>query len=458
MSDRALSSTPRQLQAESTRIVITAFSERLAIQGEFMVSSGTNSERAFALAQEQYALWGVDVDAALERLAAVAISLHCWQGDDVGGFEESGQEIGGGLAVTGQYPGKARTADELRSDLDKTFYLLPGSHRLNLHASYAETEGRKVERDALEPGHFRNWIEWAKSRRIGMDFNPTFFAHILAESGYTLAHADTGIARYWIDHGIACRRVGTAIGRALGTPCITNVWVPDGSKDSPIDRAGPRQRLADALDAIFAEPIDPAFNRDAVEGKLFGIGSESYVAGSHEFYFGYALSRRKLLCLDAGHYHPTEVVSDKISSVLMYLDEILLHVSRGVRWDSDHVVLLTDELTAIAQELVRGDYLGRVHIGLDFFDASINRVAAWVIGSRCVLKALLLALLEPTEMLRTLEAEGDRTARLALLEELKTLPVGAVWDHYCITHGVPAGADWLAEVKAYERDVLAKRG
>jgi len=291
-----------------------------------------------------------------------------------------------------------------------------------------------------------------------MDFNPTYFAHPLAADGYTLTHADNGVRRFWIDHGIACRRIGGAIGKALGTPCVTNVWIPDGSKDSPIDRKGPRQRLTDSLDAIFAEPIDPRYNRDAVEGKLFGIGSESYVAGSHEFYYGYAVSRRKLLCLDAGHYHPTEVVSDKISAVLMYLDEILLHVSRGVRWDSDHVVLLSDELEAIAQELVRGDYLERVHIGLDFFDASINRVAAWVIGARCTLKALLLALLEPAETLRRLEAEGDTTARLALLEELKTLPFGAVWDHYCCDSGVPIGRDWLAEVKAYEREVLSKRG
>ncbi len=265
------------------------------------------------------------------------------------------------------------------------------------------------------------------------------------------------IRRFWIDHGIACRRIGAAIGKALGTPCVTNVWIPDGSKETPIDRKGPRQRLADSLDAIFAEPIDPKYNRDAVEGKLFGIGSESYVVGSHEFYLGYAVTRKKLLCLDAGHYHPTEVVSDKISAVLQHLDEILLHVSRGVRWDSDHVVILSDELEAIAQELVRGDYLGRVHIGLDFFDASINRVAAWVIGARSMLKALLLALLEPTESLRRLEAEGDYTARLALLEELKTLPFGAVWDHYCRTQGVPAGRDWLAEVKAYEREVLSKR-
>jgi len=415
-------------------------------------------ESGFGWAKEQYAEWGVDVEAAVKRLSGIAISLHCWQGDDVGGFENIGHELGGGLAVTGHHPGKARTPVELRSDLDKTLALLPGSHRLNLHASYAETGGRQVERDALEPEHFQNWIEWAKSRRIGMDFNPTYFAHPLAADGYTLTHADKAVRRFWIDHGIACRRIGGAIGKALGTPCVTNVWIPDGSKDNPVDRKGPRQRLADSLDAIFAEPIDPRHNRDAVEGKLFGIGSESYVAGSHEFYFGYAVSRRKLLCLDAGHYHPTEVVSDKISAVLMYLDEILLHVSRGVRWDSDHVVLLSDELEAIAQELVRGDYLDRVHIGLDFFDASINRVAAWVIGARCMLKALLLALLEPTDTLRRLEAEGDTTVRLALLEELKTLPFGVVWDHYCCNQGVPAGRDWLEEVKAYEREVLSQRG
>jgi L-rhamnose isomerase len=417
----------------------------------------TSLERAFACAQEQYAEWGVDVEAAVKRLSAIAISLHCWQGDDVGGFENTGQELGGGLAVTGRYPGKARTPEELRCDLDKVLALLPGSHRLNLHASYAETGDKPVARDALQPEHFQGWIDWAKSRRIGMDFNPTYFAHPLSADGYTLTHPDEGIRRFWIEHGIVCRRIGGAVGKALGTPCVTNVWIPDGSKDNPIDRYGPRRRLADSLDAIFAEPIDPRYNRDAVEGKLFGIGSESYVTGSHEFYLGYAISRRKLLCLDAGHYHPTEVVSDKISAVLLYLDEILLHVSRGVRWDSDHVVILSDELEAIAQELVRGDVLERVHIGLDFFDASINRVAAWVIGARCMLKALLLALLEPVETLRRLEAEGDATARLALLEELKTLPFGAIWDHYCQSRDVPPGRDWLAEVRAYERDVLSKR-
>ncbi len=314
-------------------------------------------------------------------MSEVAISLHCWQGDDVGGFEESGQEIGGGLAVTGHYPGKARTADELRSDLDKTLALLPGSHRLNLHASYAETRGQKVERDALEPEHFHDWIEWAKSRRIGWTstprISPTRWQRAVTPSLTPISRSAGSGSTTESPAGASA----AAFGKALGTPCVTNVWIPDGSKESPIDRAGPRERLALALDAIFAEPIDPRHLLDAVEGKLFGIGSESYVVGSHEFYFGYAISRRKLLCLDAGHYHPTEVISDKISAVLMYLDEILLHVSRGVRWDSDHVVILSDELLAIAQELVRGNYLGRVHIGLDFFDASINRVAAWVIGA-----------------------------------------------------------------------------
>ena len=350
----------------------------------------------------------------LERLARIPISLHCWQGDDVGGFENTGEAIGGGLAVTGNYPGRARTPDELRADLDQALSLIPGTHRLNLHASYAETGGKKVERDEIEPEHFQRWIDWARQRAWGWTSTPPTSRTPRRRAGMTLAHPDPAIRKFWIDHGIVCRRIGAAFGKALGTPCVTNVWIPDGMKDSPIDRKGPRQILAESLDAMFAEPLDRKHNLDAVEGKLFGLGSESYVVGSHEFYLGYAVSRQKLLCLDAGHYHPTEVVSDKISAVLSVLDEILLHVSRGVRWDSDHVVILSDELRAIAQELVRGDYLGRVHIGLDFFDASINRVAAWVIGTRCMIKALLLALLEPTAILRQLEAEGNYTARLAL--------------------------------------------
>jgi L-rhamnose isomerase len=414
-------------------------------------------EKAYEIAKEQYAEIGVDTDRALERLAGIPVSLHCWQGDDVGGFENSGEDLGGGLAVTGAYPGKARTADELRSDFERALSLIPGKHRMNLHACYAETGGQKVDRDALEPRHFEGWIEWARTNRLGMDFNPTYFAHAWAADGFTLAHPDKKIRQFWIDHGIACRRIGAAIGEALGKPCITNVWIPDGFKDIPIDRKGPRERLASALDAVFAEKIDPRFNLDAIESKLFGIGSESYVVGSHEFYLGYAIKNKKVLCLDAGHFHPTEVISDKLSAVFCYLEDVLLHVSRGVRWDSDHVVVLNDELFAIAQELVRGDYLNRVHIGLDFFDASINRIAAWVIGTRSMIKALLAALLEPTDQLRKLEAAGDYTSRLAMLEEQKLRPLGAVWDYYCQRSEIPVGAAWLGEVKQYEAKVLSAR-
>ncbi len=417
----------------------------------------TTLELAYEAARQRYAELGVDTDAALQRLGTIPVSIHCWQGDDVGGFEGLADEIGGGLAVTGAYPGKARTPDELRSDFDKALSLIPGTHRLNLHASYAEAGDQKVERNELRPEHFQGWIDWAKDRGVGMDFNPTYFAHPRADEGFTLSHPDDGIRQFWIEHGIACRKIGAAIGAALGSPCVTNVWIPDGMKDLPVDRRGPRERLAAALDEVFAESLDEACNLDAVESKLFGIGSESYVVGSHEFYLGYAITRQKLLCLDAGHFHPTEVISDKISAVMQYLDRLLLHVSRGVRWDSDHVVILSDELRAIAEELVRGDYLDRVHIGLDFFDASINRVAAWVIGTRAMLKALLLALLAPIDLLRQFENDGDFTARLAMLEELKTLPAGAVWDFYCLARNVPTGATWLQEIKQYEADVLSKR-
>ena len=414
-------------------------------------------EKAYEIAKDQYAEAGVDTDKALERLATIPISLHCWQGDDVGGFENNGEDLGGGLAVTGAYPGKARTADELRDDLEQALSLIPGKHRLNLHACYAETDGKKIDRNALEPQHFERWIEWAKNNRLGMDFNPTYFAHALAADGFTLAHSDPKIRQFWIEHGIACRKIGAAIGAALGKPCITNVWIPDGLKDIPIDRKAPRERLAASLDALFAEPLDERHNLDAIESKLFGLGSESYVVGSHEFYLGYAIKNKKLLCLDAGHFHPTEVISDKLSAVLCHLDEVLLHVSRGVRWDSDHVVILSDELYAIAQELVRGGYLNRVHIGLDYFDASINRIAAWVIGTRAMIKALLVALLEPIDRLRDIESSADFTSRLGMLEEQKSRPRGAVWDYYCYRSEVPVGSQWLAEVKQYEADVLSQR-
>jgi L-rhamnose isomerase len=419
--------------------------------------STTAVERAYEVARERYAEWDVDTEAALQRLGKTAISVQCWQGDDVGGFETGTGITGGGIMATGSYPGKARSADELRADLEVVFGLLPGSHRLNLHASYAETAGKRVDRDALDASHFSRWIAWAKQKGLGLDFNPTYFSHPKADAGVTLTAPDEAIRRFWVQHGIVCRRIGAAMGRALGTPAITNVWIPDGSKDSPIDRKGPRERLVRSLDEIFAEGLDPAHNLDAVESKLFGLGAESYTAGSHEFYLSYAVARQKMLCLDLGHFHPTESVADKLSAILGFLPELLLHVSRGVRWDSDHVVILSDELRSLMEEIVRGGYLGRVHIALDFFDASINRVAAWVTGTRATLKALLIALLEPTAKLREAEQAGDHTARLALLEEVKGLPFGAVWDHWCERNGVPVGPAWLRAAKEYESKTTVAR-
>jgi L-rhamnose isomerase len=413
-------------------------------------------EKSFTLAKERYARQGVNVSKALTQLARIPISLHCWQGDDVGGFEAAGGTLDGGMTVTGNYPGKARTPDELRCDFLKALSLIPGRHRLNLHSSYAETNGKRVDRNQLAPEHFCRWIDWAKQNRLGMDFNPTFFSHPKAADGFTLSHPDKGIRQFWIEHGIACRKIGAAIGRALDKPCVTNLWIPDGYKDTPANRKMPRERLSASLDAVFKSPIPPAFNLDSVEPKLFGIGSESYVVGSHEFYLAYAVSRTKMFTLDAGHYHPTESIADKISSVLLFVPEILLHVSRGVRWDSDHVVTFTDDLQAIAREIVANGNLPRVHIGLDYFDASINRIAAWVIGTRNMLRALLLALLEPPAI-GDAEKAGDHTARLALQEEAKTLPFGTVWDFYCESKSVPVGAAWLDEVRRYEKEVLSRR-
>jgi len=417
----------------------------------------TNVQPAYLLAKERYLQCGVDTEKALQELARTPISLHCWQGDDVGGFEHFAGALGGGLVATGNYPGKARTPEELRADLEKAYSLVPGRHRLNLHAIYGEFGGKKVDRDEIAPEHFQNWISWAKKNGLGLDFNPTCFSHPKAADGFTLSHRDKGIRQFWIEHCIRCREIGAAMGKALGKACVTNVWVPDGMKDTPADRTGPRARLAESLDAVFKTPISPKLNLDSVEPKLFGIGSESYVAGSHEFYLGYALTRKKLLCLDAGHYHPTESIADKISSVLQFMPEILLHISRGVRWDSDHVVILNDDLLAIAREIVANEFLDRVHIGLDYFDASINRVAAWTIGARNMQRALLIALLEPPAI-KAAELGGDYTSRLALQEEARTMPFGAVWDYYCESRGVPAGQSWLAEVKRYEKDVLSKRG
>ena len=421
-----------------------------------MPSHSRKIHQPFTLAKERYAALGADVDSALRQLAKIPISLHCWQGDDLGGFETAGGALGGGLVATGNHPGKARTPEELRRDLEMAFSLIPGKHRLNLHAFYGEFGGKKVDRDEISPTHFQNWIAWARRRRIGLDFNPTCFSHPLAADGFTLSHRDKRIRQFWIAHCRRSREIGAAMGRALGTPCVTNVWIPDGFKDTPADRKAPRERLASALDEIFKTPLSPKYNLDAVEGKLFGIGAESCTVGSHEFYLGYAITRRKLLCLDAGHFHPTESIADKISSVLLYLPEILLHVSRGVRWDSDHVVTMTDDLLAIAREIVANGYTRRVRIGLDFFDASLNRIAAWTIGTRNMLRALLIALLEPPAI-RSAELAGDNTSRLVFQEEARTLPFGAVWDYYCESKGVPVREAWLAEVKAYEKKVLARR-
>ncbi len=417
-----------------------------------------NIQKSYDLARDRFSELGVNTDKAIATLKEIAISIHCWQGDDVGGFESAGGQLGDGLAVTGNYPGKARTPEQLRGDFEKVLSLIPGSHRFNLHACYAEMGGKRVERDAISIDQFQNWVAWAKSLKIGLDFNQTYFSHPMVKGGFTLTHPDKAVRAFWIEHGIRCREIGAEIGKALGKTCLTNLWIPDGMKDTPADRKAPRERLADALDAIFKKKINRRFNVDSVEPKLFGIGAESYTPGSHEFYLGYAVSRKTLLTLDAGHYHPTEGIADKLSSVMCYLPEIALHVSRGVRWDSDHVVTLTDDLQAIAQEIVWGGYINRVRIGLDYFDASINRVAAWVIGTRNMLRALLLALTAPIEQLRAAELAGDYTTRLALLEDMKLLPAGAVWDYYCSQMDVPADTAWLAEVKRYENTILSKRG
>jgi len=399
---------------------------------------------------------GIDVPAAIKRLKSIPISMHCWQGDDVAGFENAGS-LDGGLVATGNYPGKARNGDELRADMDKVFSLVPGRHRINLHAIYAETGGKRVDRNELGPEHFQRWIDWGKERGIGFDFNPSFFSHPNAASGLTLTHPDEGIRKFWVEHGKACRKIGAAFGKALGTTCVTNVWIPDGSKDEVADRVGPRERLTKSLDAIFSEKIDKSLNLDAVESKLFGIGSECFVAGSHEYYMGYAISRGKMICLDTGHFHPTETIVDKISAVLEFVDEVLLHVSRGVRWDSDHVVTLSDDLKGIAREIVWNGFEKRTHIGLDFFDASINRISAWTVGIRSMQKALLSAMLEPRDAIRKAEQDGDFSARMAMFEDAKSAPFGAVWNKFCLESGVPADGEWFGEVQKYEKEVLSAR-
>lgn len=415
----------------------------------------TTYER-YQAAKAIYREMGVDTDAAIEAVKKIPISIHCWQGDDVLGFLTPDVALSGGIQTTGNYPGRARTAEELRRDMEFAMKMIPGKHRVNLHAIYADTD-EKVELTDLEPRHFATWVDWAKEHGLGLDFNPTCFSHPMAASGFTISSPDKTVRDFWIKHCQASRKISEYFGKSLGTKSVMNLWFPDGYKDIPVDREAPRYRMMTALDEVLSVPVDPKYHIDALESKVFGIGAESYTVGSHEFSYGYAMSRGIAYCLDAGHFHPTEVISDKISSVLLYTKELLLHVSRPVRWDSDHVVILDDELNAIAQALVRTNLVERTHIGLDYFDASINRVAAWVIGTRNMCKALLKACLEPTDALKKIEVEGDYTSRLALVEELKTYPFGAVWDYYCEQMGVPVRDAWLVDVKQYEKDVLSKR-
>ncbi|MCG7382214.1 L-rhamnose isomerase [Paenibacillus sp. ACRRY] len=414
-------------------------------------------KQAYEAAKLLYAQHGIDTDEVLEKLAEIKVSVHCWQGDDVKGFLNQDGELTGGISVTGQYPGAATTPAELRADLEQAFSLIPGKHKVNLHAIYTDTD-EKVELDQIEPKHYEKWVQWAKEQGLGLDFNPTCFSHEKSSDGFTLSHPDPEIRKFWIDHCKASRRIGAYFGEQLGQTCVTNVWVPDGFKDNPVDRMTPRRRLKDSLDEVFAEKLDPKHNLDAVESKLFGLGSEAYVVGSHEFYMGYGLQNETLICLDAGHFHPTEVISNKLSSLALFTSGILLHVSRPMRWDSDHVVIMDDELLEIARELIRHDLLPTTHVGLDFFDASINRVAAWVVGTRNTIKALLRAMLEPVDALKAAELQGDYTVRLALTEEFKSYPFGAIWDYYCAQQGVPVREKWISEIKTYEEDVLLQRG
>ncbi len=414
--------------------------------------------QAYEYAQEQYAMMGVNTDEAIKKLDQIKISLHCWQTDDVGGFETPDATLGGGgIMATGNYPGKAHTIAQLQQDIEKVMSLLPGKQRLNLHAIYGDFKGEKVDRDQIELKHFQGWIDWAKKHKTGIDFNPTCFSHPYANDGFTLSSKNEKYRRFWIEHVKRTRAIGAEMGKQLGTPTVNNVWIPDGSKDIPVDRATHRAILKQSLDEIFSIEYPKEYLKDAIESKLFGIGSEAMVVGSLEFYLGYAIKNNKLICLDNGHYHPTEQVGDKISAVLLYIDELLLHVTRGVRWDSDHVVIFNDEIQLIAQEIVRCNALGRVNIGLDYFDASINRIGAYVVGTRAAQLAFLFALLEPTDRLKAYEEAGQNFERLAMLEILKTMPFGAVYDYYCLINNIPVGMEYVAEIQKYEKEVLKKR-
>ena len=418
----------------------------------------TRIEKAFELACEEYADIAVDVNKAIQTIEKIPISIHCWQTDDVAGCEMPDAELsGGGIQATGNYPGGARNIGEIREDLEKVYSLLPGKHRLNLHAIYGDFNGKFVDRDKIEPEHFQSWVDWAKKTGIGMDFNCSMFAHPKADAGFTLSSKDRGIREFWIEHVKRCREIGAFIGKELANPCIHNIWIPDGSKDMTVDKFAHRAHLKESLDTILKKEYETKYLKDAVESKLFGIGLEAYTVGSHEFYLGYAVRNNLLLTLDLGHFHPTEEIADKVSAVFQFINELLFHISRPVRWDSDHVVILNDEVRALMREIVWADKLGKVHLGLDFFDASINRIGAYVIGARAAQKALLLALLDPVEKMREFDNTGKNFERLALMEEAKAKPFGAVWDYYCMTNNVPVSEDFIADIQTYEKNVLSKR-
>ncbi|MGF7139893.1 L-rhamnose isomerase [Roseimarinus sediminis] len=414
--------------------------------------------KAYEMAKEQYAALGVDTEAVIKKMDEVVISLHCWQTDDVGGFETPDAALGGGgIQVTGNYPGKAKSIEQMRRDLDKVMELLPGKQRLNLHAIYGEFGGKKVDRNEITVEHFQGWIDWAKERGIGLDFNATCFSHPRADDGFTLSSKNEENRKFWVEHVARCRAIAAEMGKQLGTPCVHNTWIPDGSKDTPIDRNGHRALLKQSLDEAMSVDYPREHMKDAVESKLFGIGAEAMTVGSHDFYLGYAIKNNKLICLDNGHFHPTEQVGDKISACLQFVDEVLLHVTRPMRWDSDHVVTLNDEIQLIASEVARNDFFSRVNIGLDFFDASINRIGAYVVGTRAAQQAFLLALLEPSAQLKKYEEEGKGFERLAMLELLKTKPFGAVWDYYCLQNEVAVGEAYIASIQQYEKEELSKR-
>ncbi|MFX1568844.1 MAG: L-rhamnose isomerase [Promethearchaeota archaeon] len=415
-------------------------------------------EDSFKVAEMRYADLGVNLNDVLEKMENFPLSIHCWQGDDVGGFEHPDSQLtGGGLLATGNYPGKARTIDELQNDLSKAFSLIPGNHRVNLHAIYGNFGNEFVDRDEINAKHFQIWIDWAKKEKLGLDFNPTLFSHPKADSGYTLSCKDPKIRNFWVEHVMRCREISVEIAKQLNDKVIHNIWIPDGSKDTPVDRMGYRAILKDSLDQIFEQKLDSHYIQDSLEGKLFGIGSEAFVVGSHDFYLSYAAKNNLMLTLDSGHFHPTESIGDKISAILPFVSGIMLHISRGLRWDSDHVVILNDDVIHIAEEVIRSESLDKIFLGLDYFDASINRIAAWVIGARSTLKSILYALLQPMKILQNYEERGQLFQRLALLEELKSLPFGNVWDYYCYKHNVPIGKDWIKDVEEYERSFLSKR-